>query len=215
MRISNVVRSIVPSTTPLVPDANTVGLWHFDGTLTDASSNQHAAVLVGGATFASGSPVGSGPAMPPVISGLGAPDRAATTATVSWTTDKPSASQVVYTTATGQHTSIDPSLVTSHAVKIGGLTRTTLYPVVATSMDAFGNSGSGSASFTTLDESTSARLGEWSPADNWPLVGVQSTLMHTGDILTWDAWERPGTPSVRVWNPNAPVNQDPFTHAPA
>lgn len=34
-----------------------------------------------------------------------------------------------------------------------------------------------------------------------PLVTVHAALMHTGELLLFDAWEIPGTPSARLWNP--------------
>lgn len=56
-----------------------------------------------------------------------------------------------------------------------------------------------------------AVTGEWSPVMSWPLVTAHATLMHTGDILMWDAWESP-TSNAKLWNPltnvftNVPVN---------
>lgn len=52
-----------------------------------------------------------------------------------------------------------------------------------------------------------AVVGEWSPLMNWPLVAVHSTLMHTGEILMWDAWESP-TSYAKLWNPNTNVFTD-------
>src|SRR5262245_42890987 len=43
--------------------------------------------------------------------------------------------------------------------------------------------------------------GQWSPPFSMPLVAVHSALMHTGDVLMFDAWEIPGTPSARLLNP--------------
>lgn len=34
-----------------------------------------------------------------------------------------------------------------------------------------------------------------------PLVTVHAALMRTGQLLFFDAWEIPGTPSARLWNP--------------
>ncbi len=45
-----------------------------------------------------------------------------------------------------------------------------------------------------------AIVGEWSPVMNWPLVAVHSTLMYTGEVLMWDAWETPTT-QAKLWNP--------------
>ena len=46
-----------------------------------------------------------------------------------------------------------------------------------------------------------AAVGQWGGLMNWPLVAVHTSLLHTGQILTWDAWETGGTPSVRLWDP--------------
>ena len=35
---------------------------------------------------------------------------------------------------------------------------------------------------------------------DWPLVAVHATLLRTGEILMWDAWELP-TAQARLWNP--------------
>ena len=38
-----------------------------------------------------------------------------------------------------------------------------------------------------------------------PLVTVHAALMRTGELLLFDAWEMPGTPSARLWNPTTNV----------
>src|ERR1700730_4310316 len=48
-----------------------------------------------------------------------------------------------------------------------------------------------------------ATAGQWGSLLNWPLVAVHSALLNTGQVLTWDAWETGGTPSVRLWNPSS------------
>src|SRR5207245_1632924 len=52
-----------------------------------------------------------------------------TTASVTWTTDVPTDSQVQYgtTTAYGKASALNSTLVTSHSVKLSGLTRLTIY----------------------------------------------------------------------------------------
>jgi len=45
-----------------------------------------------------------------------------------------------------------------------------------------------------------SKLGDWGPVLNWPVVGVDTTLTPTGNVLTWDLWgNSPG--SERLWNP--------------
>lgn len=44
-----------------------------------------------------------------------------------------------------------------------------------------------------------AEIGQWSAVMNWPLVAVHSTLLHTREVLVWDAWEVEA--AAKVWNP--------------
>jgi len=61
VRVSSVVRYVVdgtPPVSPFVADASTLGLYHLDGTLTDASSNANNATTSGDVPFiASGAPI--------------------------------------------------------------------------------------------------------------------------------------------------------------
>src|SRR4030088_2957623 len=34
-----------------------------------------------------------------------------------------------------------------------------------------------------------ASAGQWGGLMSWPLVAVHTSLLHTGQVLTWDAWE--------------------------
>jgi hypothetical protein len=45
-------------------------------------------------------------------------------------------------------------------------------------------------------------LGQWSAVFDMPLVAVHAALMQTGQVLMFDAWEIPGTPSARLWDPS-------------
>ena len=76
----------------------------------------------------------------------------ATAATVTWTTDVPATSEVVYgtTAAYDATTGEAPSLVTSHAMTLTGLTPGTLYHFAVVSADASGaRSASADFTFTT------------------------------------------------------------------
>jgi phosphodiesterase/alkaline phosphatase D-like protein len=66
---------------------------------------------------------------PPVITAVQAGSVTCGTVTITWTTDRPSDSQVEYgtTTSYGTFTPVDAALVTSHSVTISGLTMGTLY----------------------------------------------------------------------------------------
>lgn len=206
VRVSNVQRTIGPSSTPLAPDPWTLGLWHLDGSAADASGHADDGVLAGAPSWVSTTPVGTTP-RPMSITGLATSDISTTTASLVWTTEAPSTSQVVYGADPGQRSAVDQALVTSHSVKIGGLAKASPYDVQAISTDAFGNSVSATLTFTTADDSVAARQGEWSPVEHWPLVAVQTALMPSGQVLMWDAWESPGTPSARLWDPSTDTFQ--------
>jgi chitodextrinase len=88
---------------------------------------------------------------PPVISNISV-SPADTWATVTWTTDKPSGSQVAYgtTAAYGSATTLDPTPVTVHSETISGLMPGQLYHFSVTSTDGSGNiASSPDATFTT------------------------------------------------------------------
>ena len=75
-----------------------------------------------------------------------------TTATVTWTTDIPADSQVEYgtTTAYGSKSPLNSTLVTSHSVKLSGLTRLTTYHYRVLSRASSGGLGaSGDFTFNT------------------------------------------------------------------
>jgi hypothetical protein len=87
-----------------------------------------------------------------VISGVTVSDITETTVIVSWTTDEAATSQVEYgpTISYGSITSLDPTLVSSHHVKLSGLTKGTTYHYRTQSKDAEGNEAvSDDSMFTT------------------------------------------------------------------
>src|SRR5205085_816300 len=91
---------------------------------------------------------------PPVISGVTVASAGGTSATIQWTTNEASDSQVEYglTATYGSATTLDPTLGTSHTVTVGGLTGSTTYHYRVKSKDASGNLAAGADSiFTTLD----------------------------------------------------------------
>ncbi len=88
----------------------------------------------------------------PIISGAGVSGVSQTAATIGWTTDEPANGQIEYgqTSAYGQATSINPSLVTTHSQALGGLAAGTLYHYRIKSRDGAGNLAvSGDSSFST------------------------------------------------------------------
>ena len=95
---------------------------------------------------------GTGDTTPPVISGVAAGSIGATSATITWTTNENSNSQVEYGTSEdyGQVTTLNPSLVTAHSQGLSGLTAGRLYHYRVKSRDAAGNLAvSADFSFTT------------------------------------------------------------------
>ena len=88
----------------------------------------------------------------PVLSAVAASGVSSSAATITWITDEPADSQVEYglTTAYGQTTPLDTSLVTSHSVGLSGLSASTLYHYRVKSRDAAGNLAvSADQTFTT------------------------------------------------------------------
>jgi hypothetical protein len=89
---------------------------------------------------------------PPVISNVQATGVSGSGATITWTTDEASDSQVEYgtTTAYGSQTTLNTALVTGHSQALSGLSPSTLYHYRVTSRDAAGNPAtSGDSTFTT------------------------------------------------------------------
>lgn len=108
--------------------------------------------------YALGAPSSSQPATTtattttPVISGVGASNITATGATISWTTDKVSSSQVEYglTTSYGSQTALDSTMILSHSVALSGLAANTVYHYRVHSTDSSNNQAiSSDQTFTT------------------------------------------------------------------
>ena len=43
------------------------------------------------------------------------------------------------------------------------------------------------ATFTVLNDGSSAQVGQWGPVMNWPLVAVHMTLLPDGQVIMWDS----------------------------
>jgi hypothetical protein len=166
-----------------------------------------------------------GDSTPPTLSGIAPQNLTTTAATIVWTTDEPSTSQVEYglTSSYGSASALDTQLVTSHSVPISGLTADTTYHFRVRSLDAAGNVGQSSdGAFTTpppsqagdalSDDFGSGSLdtGKWllgTNAGNQAFVGNGSlTLRSTGDQSGWvvtkdDFVARNTTVSVKVIQP--------------
>ncbi len=69
--------------------------------------------------------------------------------------------------------------------------------------------GAGSASAATNAVTPGPQpQGEWSTLENWPLVAVHATLMDTGNVLTWDAWQQPQP--TQEYNPSTGTFTNPI-----
>ncbi len=115
----------------------------------------------------------------PAISSVAVVVESQTTAGITWSTNKPSNSQVLYGTASGSYPSSsalsDTEYVTSpHSVALNGLAPQTKYYFVAQSVDEGGNVGTSTEySFTTL------------PPTAPQISAVASTTSDFGATVTW------------------------------
>ncbi|CAG0951391.1 MAG: hypothetical protein OIN86_08545 [Candidatus Methanoperedens sp.] len=111
---------------------------------------------------------------PPVISAISSSAIISSGATISWTTNEASDSQVEYgtTTSYGTSTTLNTNLVTSHSQSLSGLTASTLYHYRLKSKDAAGNLAiSGDNTFTTSTTSTSSKYGSDANPTGNPIGG--------------------------------------------
>jgi len=123
---------------------------------------------------------------PPVISNVSVSNVTSSTASISWTTDQPSSSQVDYGTTTnyGSSTPLNPTLVTSHSASLTALTPSTTYHFIVLSQDSNPTvSASSDATFTTL-------------IDAPPVIsGVSSSPSSSSMVVSWTT-DKPATSQV-------------------
>ncbi len=113
---------------------------------------------------------------PPTISGVSALSPTSSGVTINWLTNEASDSQVEYgrTTAYGQVTALNASLITNHSMALSGLSAGTLYNFRVRSRDAAGNLAvSGNYTFTTAAALTVGPV-NWTQLVN---VVVQSSVL--------------------------------------
>jgi RHS repeat-associated protein len=140
----------------------------------------------------------------PVISNVAAGGITASSATITWTTNENSDSQVEYgpTTAYGQSTTLNPALVTAHSQGLSGLASGTLYHYRVRSRDAGGNLAvSGDFTFTTPDTTP-------------PVISnvAAGGITASGATITWNTNEN--SDSQVEYGPTAAYGQS-TTHNPA
>jgi len=125
---------------------------------------------------------------PPAISGVSASSVTSSGATVNWTTNEASDTQVEYgtTTSYGSSSPLNTSLVTTHSMALSGLAASTTYNYRVKSRDAAGNlATSANFTFTTA-----------APADTTPPAISQvaaSSVTSSAATITWTTNEASNT----------------------
>lgn len=122
-------------------------LYHYRVKSKDAAGNL---ATSGDFTFTT---ISAGDTTPPSLSGVSASSVAANTATIGWTTNEASDTQVEYGTSTGygSSTALNAPMVTAHSAFVSGLAASTLYHYRVKSKDSAANLAvSGDFTFTTL-----------------------------------------------------------------
>ncbi|MBI2116975.1 MAG: hypothetical protein HYT85_18110 [candidate division NC10 bacterium] len=130
---------------------------------------------------------------PPAISSISASTVSSSGATITWTTDEASDSQVEYglTTAYGSAMPLNTSMVTSHSQSLSGLAASTLYHYRVRSRDAAGNlATSGDFTFTTLASSPNPGLAAyWAFEEGTGTTAADSSGNgNTGTLVNGPAW---------------------------
>ncbi|HJV98506.1 MAG TPA: galactose oxidase-like domain-containing protein [Arthrobacter sp.] len=130
---------------------------------------------------------GSADTTPPALSAVSAGTPGQTGATVTWTSDEPSTSQVEYgtTTSYGSSTVQDSALSTSHSQGLSGLTAGTLYHYRVKSADSSGNLAvSPDATFTTAApaaDTTPPTVSVTAPANGATVSGQAAVAATAAD----------------------------------
>jgi peptidoglycan hydrolase-like protein with peptidoglycan-binding domain len=113
---------------------------------------------------------------PPVISSI-ASTTSQTGATITWTTDKNSSSQVEYglTSSYTASTTLDSTLTTSHSVNISGLMANTTYHFAPYSTDSSGTSYGNDQTFTTSQQIVTLNIPFYATS-TITLLGTQTAI---------------------------------------
>ena len=131
----------------------------------------------------------------PSISAVSASALTASSATIAWTTDQPSSSQVLYGTSSayGSTSAYSSTLTTGHSVTLSGLSSGTTYNYSAASTNSSGvSSNSPNFTFTTPTSGTPPQI---SYVSSWGLT-------QTGFTVTWSTNE-PATTSLQYGTTSA------------
>ena len=113
--------------------------------VSDDSHTLYAVAESASGTYATSSVSVSVRNSPPIITSIATSSLAASTVTITWTTDEPATSQVNYGTTTGYGSaSSSAALVTSHSITLTGLTASSTYDFQVESVDAESNTATSS-----------------------------------------------------------------------
>ncbi len=134
---------------------------------------------------------------PPQITGVAATGITSTSATISWTTDIPSSSQVFYGTTAGygQSTTLDDIQVTNHSQTLSGLQPATTYHFQVQSTGSVGNTATSSDStLTTLPSNVTLPDLQLEVPTGAISIGTNTSTGHRQlqfTHITWDAGAGP------------------------
>jgi hypothetical protein len=134
------------TTSPVVGGKRTISAPSPQGSNTfanwsDGGAQQHDVTIGTAAATYTASFNGTSDTRPPTITAIRAIGVSGSRATISWVTDEPSDSQVEYGTSPtfGTASALDPAKVTSHSVRLTGLSPNTTYYYRVKSKDAAAN----------------------------------------------------------------------------
>jgi len=139
------------------PSGNSISITETDGTVTVLTSSD---------------------TTPPTISAVASSGITSSGATITWTTNEASDSQIDYgtTSSYGSSTTLNTSLVTAHSQTLSGLTAGALYHYRVKSKDAAGNlASSGDYTFTTSSDTTPPTIS----------AVASSGITASGATITW------------------------------
>jgi hypothetical protein len=127
--------------------------------------------------------VSSGGGSPPIISNVASSGVTSSGATLTWTTDISSDSQVDYgtTNAYGSNSALDSGLTTTHSVSLSGLSASTLYHFRVRSSSSGGLAVSSDNTFTTSASGGGGGTVAWaqmSPTSIWPAVNSYTYIYY-------------------------------------
>jgi hypothetical protein len=150
--------------------------YNFD--VVSANSTNHAATS-GNQTFST-----TALELNPVISNIAASGVTSTSATITWTTDQPSTSQVTYGTSSvyGASSPLSTAMVTSHSVTLTGLTAGTTYNFQVSSANA-GNANTTSPNNTFATPSAATGTApKLSYVAYWGITSSGITISWSTDV---------------------------------